>query len=205
MRRWIGLAVVLLALGLPRPGMGEEIRSGFGFGISVPEVWLVLTRAQVAEHSNLFLEADGSEVLEAIPEAVRRVVFRRIEKGELEIFYRREGHVGGFVDNVNIMRQRSPLPESEDQLRAVCELLPGEFSRVFGRPIAMDVCELRERLDRRALYLQFDGAIPGTKTMQYQVEQDGDQTLVLTATSAAQNVVRMLGEFESMLASIRLD
>ena len=66
-------------------------------------------------------------------------------------------------------------------------------------------CELRDMVGRRALYLQFDGAIAGTKTLQYQIERNAQVTLVLTATAATPNLPRMLGEFEAMVASMRID
>ena len=202
-RAWF--AGVVFFLGLAAEAVAGEYRSGFGFGISVPEVWLVLTQGEVAEHADIFLDVDENTTLAAIPIELRRVVFERIQSGELEIFYRREESAGAFIDNINIMRQGSPLPTSRAQLNAICQLLPGEFSRVFGRPIVMDSCEMRELVGKPALYLQFDGALRGTKTMQYQLEQSSDRTLVITATAIVPNLTRMLGEFEAMVASIRLD
>lgn len=158
-------------------------------------------------------EADASasvgsgetSVLHAIPPEMRREVFQRIQDGELEIFYRREGQSGTFIDNVNLMLQLTALPESKEQLDSVCAVLPSEFSRVFGRPVGLDSCEVRDMVGRRALYLQFDGAVAGTKTMQYQIQRAPNVTLVLTATASNANVARMLSEFEAMVSSIRFD
>ena len=68
----------------------------------------------------------------------------------------------------------------------------------------MDACEMRKRVNRSALYLQFDGAVPGTTTLQYHIRSDPNATLVLTATAATANLPRMLSEFEEMIASIRM-
>lgn len=192
-----------LILMLAGQAVAGDYRSGFGFGISVPDVWLVLTRSEVAENAAAFERDDGDQ-FGAVPPEMRQAVFDRIVAGELEIFYRREGASGSFVDNVNIMIQPADLPATQDQVDGVCRVLPSEFSRVFGRPIALDLCEIRERLDRPAFYLQFDGAIPGTTTLQYQFQRRRGETLVVTATAAKPNLARMLGEFEEIIASIRL-
>lgn len=198
------LAGVLGAAGVASAG---EFRSGFGFGISVPDVWLVLTRGEVERNAGLFLEEDAGGVgaLERIPVAMRRSVFDRIRAGELEIFYRRESDSDLFVDNVNFLLQPADLPSTREQLDGVCRLLPGEFSRIFGRPIAMEACEMRDRAQRPALYLQFEGAVPGTTTMQYQLPHDPDATLVITATTARASLPRMQDELEGMVDSIRAD
>ncbi|MBK7949955.1 MAG: hypothetical protein IPK00_14680 [Deltaproteobacteria bacterium] len=213
--RGIERAVRLLALVLvgfsagagADPAAAGEFRSGFGFGISVPDVWLVLTRGEVERNSELFLAEDGGGVadLERIPLAMRRTVFDRIRAGELEIFYRRESDSDVFVDNVNFLLQPADLPSTREQLDGVCRLLPGEFSRIFGRPIAMEACEMRDRARRPALYLQFEGAVPGTTTMQYQLPRDRDETLVITATTARASLPRMQDELEGMVESIRID
>lgn len=201
MHRIIVLAALLVLLA--STGRAGEYQSGFGFGISVPDVWLVLTRGEVAKNASAFMDEDGDR-FGSVPDEMRRVVFARVQAGELEIFYRREGSSGSFVDNVNIMTQPADLPVSERQVAGVCRVLPGEFSRVFGRPIGMDSCEMRELMGRPALYLQFDGAIPGTTTLQYQLQRRVGETLVLTATAAKPNLARLQGEFEEMVASIRM-
>ena len=191
--------LVLLAM----PTQAAEYESGFGFGISVPEVWLVLTQSEVAKNASLFTQR-SEERFGSIPAAMREAVFARVEAGELEIFYRREGSVGSFVDNVNVLIQGTDLPAPGKQLQEVCHMLPGEFSHVFGRPIAMDRCEMRKIARRPALYLQFDGAIPGTTALQYQIQRRRGETLVVTATASNENLTRMLSEFEAMVESIRL-
>ncbi len=200
----IVLVLALSSMGSTPPARAAEYESSFGFGISVPDVWLVLTRSEVTENAGVFLDADANSGLDAVPLTMRQIVYDRVMAGELEIFYRREEASAGFVDNVNVLMQPSGLPVTQEQVAGLCRILPTEFSRVFGRPIAMDACEMRNRSGRRMLYLQFDGAIPGTTTMQYQIERGREATLVMTATSTTENLPRMLGEFEGMVASIRM-
>jgi hypothetical protein len=183
--------------------LAEDYESGFGFQISVPDVWLVLTRQEVAENSAALLAPDGPSALASIPSEMRRSVFERIAAGELEVFYRQDGIEDDFIDNVNVMMQPATLPATAEQLEMICTLLPEEFSKVFGRPIGMEACEIRDVVNHRALYLQFDGAIPGTTTLQYQLARGRNATLVLTATAPTTNVPRMMGEFEDMVSSIR--
>lgn len=202
------LALILaMSAGLASPAGAGEFRSGFGFGISVPEVWLVLTRGEIERNEALFVEEEGGgePALEQIPLAMRRAVFDRVRDGKLEIFYRRESETEGFVDNVNFLLQPAEPPLSADQLVGVCRALPTEFSRIFGRPIAMEACEMRERVRRPVLYLQFEGALPGTTTMQYQLPRGPAGTIVITATTASASLPRMLSEFEGMVESIRID
>jgi hypothetical protein len=196
----IGFALALA----PGGAFAGDYTSGFGIGISVPDVYLVLTRDEVRENAAFFVEDEASERFDAIPAPMRRELYDRVRTGQLEIFYRTEDVDLSFVDNVNIMKQRAELPSGAAELREVCELLPAEFSRVFGRPIGLDGCEMRVVADRPALYLAFDGALPGTKTLQYQIRKAPGETLIVTATARESNLPRMMGEFESMVASIRM-
>ena len=206
MQKWLAIAALLMLLTLSKAGTAtaEDYESGFGFGISVPNVWLVLTRSEVTNSAEVFLGDGGVSGLGSVPLAMRRAVYDRVQAGELEIFYRREDTPGSFIDNVNVLMQSADLPSTPDQLENICQILPTEFSRVFGRPIAMDVCEMRERIGRRSLYLEFDGAVPGTTTLQYQIQRSQRATLIMTATAATENLPRMMDEFEEMIASIRL-
>jgi hypothetical protein len=206
MQNWLVIAglLVLSALAVGSTARAGEYESGFGFGISVPDVWMVLTRDEMTENAAVFLGEGRSSEFASVPLSMRRVIHNRVLAGELEVFYRRAEVSGFFVDNVNVLMQSAALPSTLEELERICQILPTEFSRVFGRPIAMDVCEMRERVSRRALYLQFDGAILGTTTLQYQLQRDDRSTLILTATAATENLPRMMGEFEEMLASIRL-
>lgn len=187
----------------PASAAAGDYESSFGFDISVPDVWLVLTRSAVAENADALLSPAGPSALASIPTELRRNVFDRISAGELEVFYRQDGVEEHFIDNVNVMMQPATLPTDANQLATICSILPDEFSRVFGRPISMEACEIRDVVNNRALYLQFDGAIPGTTTLQYQLERGRNATLVLTATAPTSNVPRMMGEFEDMVSSIR--
>ena len=197
---WLLLASLLFSGSVASAG---EYESGFGFAISVPDMYLVLTRDEVQKNAELFLGTGEGADYEQIPAAMRREVYQRVASGQIEIFYRTEGVALNFVDNVNVMAQQAQLPGSARQLEEVCQILPGEFSRMFGRPIGLDGCEMRRVAGRRALYLAFDGAIEGTKTLQYQVEQRSGQTVILTATATNANLTRMQGEFEMMVSSIR--
>jgi hypothetical protein len=206
MQKWLAIAALLMLSTLSKAGTAtaEDYESGFGFGISVPNVWLVLTRSEVSNSADVFLGDGGVFGLGSVPLEMRRAVYDRVQAGELEIFYRREDTPGSFIDNVNVLMQSADLPSTPDQLENICQILPTEFSRVFGRPIAMDVCEMRERIGRRSLYLEFDGAVPGTTTLQYQIQHSQRATLILTATAVTENLPRMMDEFEEMIASIRL-
>jgi hypothetical protein len=203
--------VVLLTVSLATSSasvQAGEYESAFGFGISVPEVWLVLTREQIldsAEHlMNEETDRDSVSGFASVPRAMRQAVNERVQAGELEMYYRRGDRPGAFVDNVNVMQQVAELPSTQAQLVGICRALPTEFSRIFGRPIGMDVCEMRERVGRRALYLQFDGAVPGTTTLHYQLQRDSGRTLVFTATTTLASLAEVTSEFEGMIASIRL-
>ena len=119
----------------------------------------------------------------------------------MELASARQTHNG---ESALLALQRVALPVTREQLVGVCRILPGEFSRIFGRPISLEACELRDRARGPALYLQFEGEVPGTTTMQYQLPRGRNETLVITATTARTSLPRMQSELEGMVESIRI-
>ena len=49
-----------------------DYASGFGFGITVPDVYLVLTAEEVSKNADLFLGEDSDDAYGGIPSSLRR-------------------------------------------------------------------------------------------------------------------------------------
>lgn len=113
-----GLAVLVLAAS---PALAGDDLSGFG--ISVPDEYLVLTRDEVQKNAEVFFEDAGDGRMRAVSSTLRRGVYDRVQAGQLEIFYRTEGVGSAFVDNVNVMMQKAELPANARQLQDICQLL----------------------------------------------------------------------------------
>ena len=103
-RRWLSVGIIaLFSLSTALGAAAGEYESGFGFGISVPDIYLVLTRAEVQNNAELFLDSEGDDAFGRIPSTMRQEVYQRVVAGQIEIFYRTEGIDASFVDNVNVM------------------------------------------------------------------------------------------------------
>ena len=65
MQKWLAIAALLMLSTLSQVGTAtaEDYESGFGFGISVPNVWLVLTRGEATDRAAMFLGDGGSSGL----------------------------------------------------------------------------------------------------------------------------------------------
>lgn len=129
----------------------------------MPDEYLVLTQDEVQKNADVFSEDDGDDRMREVSSTLLRGVYDRVQAGQLEIFYRTEGVDFTFVGNANVMMQKAQLPANARQLQEICQILPGEFSRLFGRPIGMENCEMRFIAGRSALDRAFDGALLGTQ------------------------------------------
>ena len=76
MQKWLAIAALLMLSTLSKAGTAtaEDYESGFGFGISVPNVWLVLTQSEVTNSADVFLGDGGVFGLGSVPLEMRRAV-----------------------------------------------------------------------------------------------------------------------------------
>ena len=71
----IGLGCVLPLIAFASTAAAGDYRSGFGFGITVPDVYLVLTAEEVARKADLFLSEDAEASYGGIPSGLRDYEF----------------------------------------------------------------------------------------------------------------------------------
>ena len=89
-----------------------------------------------------------------------------------------------FADNFNATAQAGQLP-GQVELPEFCRQTVSMLSHHFGRPIALHDCGLRQVGERKALYLDFDGMAPGTRSLQVQIQKAPDSIVIVTATAKA--------------------
>ncbi len=193
--------VWVLALLLAAPATAESHRSSFGFDIQVPSNWLVLTRDEVRDNADLF----SGTALDGVDAGLVRSIQGDIEAGRLEMYFRKETESADFTDNVNVRKNIDDTVLGPEVLKEVCPTLPSALEQAFGRKIALQECELRKRAGVDALYLEFDGAVEGTRSLQYQVPRSPSVKLLITATTKLTTLEAVRAEFESMVASLRFE
>ena len=200
MRRYI--FVVLAISFFITPVNAKEYQSSFGFTVNIPEHWLVLTRQELKDNPDVF-DFDKRE-FGNIDENLLKGVISRIESGSVEIYYNGETSSNFFSDNINVVKTIGRIPENEDELREVCSLLPGQLSSAFGKEIKVHQCGLKKVNQLDSLFLEFDGVVEGTRSIQYQIQKSSSVSIVITATWKTTTFETMRNQFEAIVYSIKM-
>ena len=88
-------------------------------------------------------------------------------------------------------------------LKKLCPVMPSELSRAYGKLVGLYQCDARGLNGRTALYLEFDGAVQGTRSMQYQIEKSPTEMVTVTATAKDKTLGQTRADFNRMMRSVR--
>ncbi len=200
MRAAVVSAVVALAVA--SVAVAREYQSSFGFAVDVPDNWLVLTKQAIAE--NAALAAPPDVKVGAINPDILRDLRAKVESGLIEMFFDRTTSDATFADNINVLVKQGQAPTSSDRARRACEAYPGLLAKYAGRGLKVEGCESRNVGSLQAFYVEYEGVVAGTVTMQYQFSRPDNHLLLVTATCKRASLDEVRPEFEGIVRSIRL-
>ena len=194
-------AVLLIFIAIT-PVFGKEYQSSFGFTVDIPEYWLVLTSKELKENPDLF---DFSEKKFAnIDKNLLKDIDSKVKSGQVEYFFNQKTSDSSFSDNINVMKLVGRIPQNSTQLHEVCNSAPKQISSYFGREIKVYQCKLVDINNLKSLLLEFDGAVEGTRSIQYHIEKSPSVQILITATCKNSVLDTIRKEFNRIVLSIKM-
>ena len=178
----------------------KEYNSSFGFNVDVPEHWLVLTPDEIKTNPDLF-DFENRD-FGKIDKDILKQMKTKILNGSVEIYFNQDTSEIEFADNVNIMKSVGRLPSKGIAVQNQCSNLGAQLSNYFGRQINLYQCKLTVVDNLPALYSEFDGAVEGTRSLQYQVQRSPSVLLIITATCKLKTLDIIRNEFVDIIRSI---
>ena len=200
MKRVVASAVVLLMWALT--ATAKEYQSSFGFIASIPDDWLVLTKQAIRDNPALADSPDPGGA--SIESSALKDLIARVEHGSIEFFYDRTTSDATFSDNINV-RLGGPgkIPSAPEDVKAECTAYAQALARAVGRTLAVATCETRTVGAGRAFYVEYEGRVAGTVTMQYQLLRPDSKMLFVTATCKRATLDKFRSDFEAIVKSIK--
>jgi len=173
------------------------INSPFGYSLDIPESWIPLTGNEIKDNPDLF---DFDKVSGMSSELLAQVK-PMILSGKAEFYFLPDTTLN-FADNVNVTKLIGHVPTKDAEIEPLCKSLPQQLSTMFKHSISLYKCEIRKVNNLPGLYLEFDGATPGTRSLQYQVQKSKNVYLVITATVKNATYELIEAEFHSTINTI---
>ena len=197
------LFVVLMVVTFAPQSYAETYRSSFGFTFDIPDHWIAVTKQEIDENATRFEESSrGSDFASVAPQRMQQTV-DHITSGSVEIYLNEETADETFTDNVNITLKSNRISDDPRYLKRLCPVMPSELSRAYGKLVGLYQWDARGLNGRTALYLEFDGAVQGTLSMQYQIEKSPTETVVITATAKDTTLRQTRADFQKMMRSVK--
>ncbi len=194
------LLIVLLLVTLGGTARAETMKSTLGYSVSVPSNWLILTREEVQKNPDIFENIDAVGKMD---KTLLKNIMTMIKDGKADFIFRTDYVSSGFSDNINIIKQVQKTPSTDDELQELCSILPEEFQKYFGRKVLIYSCEFRVVSGLKSVYTEFDGVVPGTRSMQYCIPRTKSVALIVTATADTDTFSEVATDFAAMIKSLK--
>jgi hypothetical protein len=200
MRRYT-LVVLLIFIAIT-PVYGKEYQSSFGFTVDIPEHWLVLTRKELKENPDLF--DFSQESFGNVDKDLLKNIQSKVKSGQVEYYLNQKTSDSSFADNINVIKEIGKIPENNTQLREVCNSAPKQFSSYFGRQIKVYQCKLVDINNLKSLFLEFDGVVEETRSIQYTIQKSPSVQIMITATCKNSVLDTIRKEFNRIVLSVKM-
>jgi hypothetical protein len=196
-----GLVACAHPADVAEPPDPDHYQSSFGFRAAVPDAWVVLSRQELLDNPELFDGFAELPGLDGVDPGLMTQIQHRIRSGQVEFLFRVSQTPSGFADNINVIKQVGKLPQ-DHELAQVCRELPAIFAQHFGRPAELHRCDFATVAERPALHLEFDGAVAGTRSIQYSIQRSSAVQLVITATATLNTLAIVQEDLARVLATL---
>jgi hypothetical protein len=196
------VASVLVLLGWAVAARASDFRSSFGFTLSVPDDWLVLTKEAIKD--NPALADPQPSGAGSIDSNVLKDLVAKVQSGSIEFLYNRTTSDATFSDNINVrLGGQGMIPSSPEAVEAQCTAYAQALAKAVGRRLSVAKCEDRSVEALKAFYVEYEGRVAGTVTMQYQLVRPDNKMLFVTATCKRATLDTFRSDFEAIVKSIR--
>ena len=189
-----GIVVTLvIAIGITTAHAGIY-ESQFGFTVDLPSHWNIVNRASLKSDPALAGE------LKNIDRGLLDNNNTAIQDGKAEIYY------DNLHDSIFVQTDRGGMKPYKALEQEICntDLLQKAFSKSFGRSVRVYACKVVRVSSYDAVYMDFDGAKPGTRSLQYQIWKPSNDTVMLTLTTRNKNLKKLRDEFTAVIYSFEV-
>jgi hypothetical protein len=168
----------------------KDYSSSFGFTFSAPDAWLIMTKQELASNP-VFANADAG--LKA-----------KVQAGAIEIYYDRATSDATFTDYVDVkLGPKSPVPTAPADVTAACTAYGQALAKAAGKTLSIKACGPRDLGTLKALYIEYEGRVAGTVTMQYQLPRPDGRLIYVTATCKEASLDKFRPDFDGIVRSIK--
>ncbi len=169
--------------------VAKDYQSSFGFTFTAPDTWLVMTKTELASNP-VFATADPG-------------IKAKVDAGSIEIFYDKATSDATFTDYVDVkLGAKGAIPGTPGDVKAECGKYADRLAKAAGRTLAIATCEDRTVGAAKAFYVEYQGRVAGTVTMQYQLVRRDGRLLFVTATCKQSSLDKFRPDFEAIVKSI---
>ena len=196
--------VSMLLLLAPGSLQAADFVSYFGFVTTVPDGWLILSRAELRANADLFDDLVATPGLEGADTKTLEAVQAQIQSGKMELLFRTQGSSPGFVDNMNVLEQIGRVP-NETEIQEFCATSASQLAVAIGHSTTVHRCELAKSVPSPSVYIEYDGIVAGTRSMAYQIRKSENSSLVITATASNATANRVRSDLDSIVRNLKLE
>ncbi len=188
-----GISIIMLGIIGFAAAQADAYESRFGFTIDLSSRWHIVNEESLKKDPTLAgrLRRFEKDLLDHNIQAVR--------VGQAEIYY------DDFHDTLYVQPDRGGMRPYKALEPHICnkDLLQKTFSRTFGRPVRVHACLVLRVSTYDAVYMDYDGAQLGTRSLQYQIWKTSNETVILTLTARNKNLQKLRDEFAAMIYSFK--
>ena len=177
--------------------------SAMGFRSVVPAGWTSLTRDEVRKNAKLF-DSGLASMRQANTDLVKQIE-TEIREGRIELLFAPQTNPA-FRDNINVRSTPMNIPASTKAMESDCAQLPNQMSQMFGRPVQVYACRVENLPVGKAVYLDFDGASDGIRSLQYNIATKTPGTAIqITGTFTNGSLEQQRPVFEGFIRAMKME
>ncbi len=200
----IFIAACFCCLLAPRPILADTYHSDMGYTMTVPAGWTILNKENVKnkpEAIDAAMKVAGNDQsFSAMPEKVYSKVKELLIGGKVDYYYSPDPKF-----SISVYKGPGEIPASEFNQTEMCSNMGNELSKQAERNVKVYDCQNKTVDGHRAFYMVADDYWKDHKNIQYMLQKNNNEVLLFTASSQTQNFDDMKKEFETVMASVKID
>ncbi|OPY78398.1 MAG: hypothetical protein A4E65_02272 [Syntrophorhabdus sp. PtaU1.Bin153] len=180
-------------------------QSEFGFTITLPPGWTIMSRSDVKDKPDItraaLAVAEKNNTIKNLPLELYNKLKEKLTGGEMEYYYRVEAP----AFNISVYQDVGTIAQTKDDEQAACDSLSEELGKLSSKPVNLFECRFEEKGNAAALYLVADAYREDQKYVQYLVQKSPNKVLLFTGScDRNEDFEKVKAEFDRIIKSLQI-